>query len=456
MARKNNNVLTEAFLIDMYKIATKSEYILSIISEHIKEEDLPDKDFQLIHKCMCDYFREHKKGPTHGIMCQKLARHRGAGELWDEIQENKGNADVNGLVDQIEDYICQVRFNKAYKDMGEQYNSHNSDKALKTLHDYANWHSGFSLKSPEFINVVESFNTRHHSNKQNNESKNKLSPITRFHIDDLDAMNNGRDLRTQLTCFLAPTGVGKSHAARWIGKNACQVDGLNALHFQLEGSEDEVVNAYSSSLVACDSYKYETGRLSDRELVSLEKSLEGISGKLFVKSYPKFNCQVSTLDIRNGIAEFKKTYGINPDVVIIDSMDLLTDASGKRWSENGERHKRIAVANDLKDLAADEKVWMVVTYQATIENREWLNDEKNVLTEYNCAEAKGLARPMTHLITLNQSDKERKEKVMRLYFAKSRFFAKGDPIKIATEYDTEQFYCRQRTLNISKVNGVII
>ena len=36
------------------------------------------------------------------------------------------------------------------------------------------------------------------------------------------------------------------------------------------------------------------------------------------------------------------------------------------------RSKRIAVANDLKDLAADEKVWMVVTYQSTIEDREWL------------------------------------------------------------------------------------
>ena len=29
------------------------------------------------------------------------------------------------------------------------------------------------------------------------------------------------------------------------------------------------------------------------------------------------------------------------------------------------------------------------------EDREWLNDERNVLTEYNCSEAKGLARPCT-------------------------------------------------------------
>jgi hypothetical protein len=123
---------------------------------------------------------------------------------------------------------------------------------------------------------------------------------------------------------------------------------------------------------------------------------------------------------------------------------------GRQWGENGERHKRIAVANDLKDLAADEDVWMVVTYQATIENREWINDEKNVLTEYNTSEAKGLSRPLTHLITLNQSDREAKEETMRIHVAKARWFKKGEPFRIATDYQHEQFYDRVRTMNINK------
>ena len=110
------------------------------------------------------------------------------------------------------------------------------------------------------------------------------------------------------------------------------------------------------------------------------------------------------------------------------------------------------MANDLKDLAGEENVWMVVTYQATIENKDFLNDESKVLTEYNCAEAKGLARPMTHLITLNQSDNEMKEDTMRLYVAKSRFFKKGDPIKIATDYENEKFYDKERTMNLRLVS----
>jgi adenine-specific DNA methylase len=57
-----------------------------------------------------------------------------------------------------------------------------------------------------------------------------------------------------------------------------------------------------------------------------------------------------------------------------------------------------------------------------------------------------LARPCTHLISLNQSANERKDDMMRLYVAKSRFFKKGDTFKIATNYDNEVFYDAERTL----------
>ena len=94
-----------------------------------------------------------------------------------------------------------------------------------------------------------------------------------------------------------------------------------------------------------------------------KRLVASFGGSIVVRSYPRFNAQVSTLDIKNGISEYRKLEGRNPDIVIIDSMDLLTDARRRLWGAEHERSKRIAVANDLKDLAADEKVWMVVTYQ---------------------------------------------------------------------------------------------
>lgn len=449
MANQTNNVLTEEFLMDVYRTCLDNEYILAVVVDNIKKDYLPDKDFIKIHTAMSNYYKEYKHCPSFSILKQSIASDRGAVTLAEDIYDTANVTGTNEILEQLEQYIKQVRFQKTYKEVGELYNKQEHEKAQTKLNDYATWSQNFSLRESDYVNVIDTFGSRFKENRQKHNSVGRKRAITRFYIDELDERNGAHDLRTQLTCFMAATGVGKSHVARHIGANACR-DGLNVLHFSLEGSKAETVNAYSAAITACDVFRYETGTIRDAELEKMEEELKSVSGKLYVKSYPKFNCHVSTIDIKNGITEFKKRYGVNPDVVIVDSMDLLTDSSGRQWGENGERHKRIAVANDLKDLAADEDVWMVVTYQATIENREWINDEKNVLTEYNTSEAKGLSRPLTHLITLNQSDREAKEETMRIHVAKARWFKKGEPFRIATDYQHEQFYDRVRTMNINK------
>jgi hypothetical protein len=190
--------------------------------------------------------------------------------------------------------------------------------------------------------------------------------------------------------------------------------------------------------------------LNQHTIEAFQKQMENFAGTLKVKSYPKFGKEISTIDLKNACEEYKKAYGKYPDVVIVDSLDLLSDKSGKSWDSKSLRFKRIAVAEDLKDLAADINAWVVATYQATIEDPEWVNNEKNVLNGYNLSEAKGLQRPVTHLISLNQSTREEKEQTMRLYVAKSRFFKKGDPFRICTDYEHECFYDRTRTLNLPK------
>ena len=352
----------------------------------------------------------------------------------------------------FESYIKGVELQNVYAEVGKLYNQNKQEKAQDKLKNYAEWLSGFTLKTSAFIDVAKTFSKRfnHNREKEQESQRQGLKQVTRFYIPDLDELNNGRNLRGQLSCFLASTGVGKSHIAKHIGIRSNVDDGLHILHYQLEGSEEEALNAYSGGMISKNAFYYERGRISDLEMKRFEELIAKYSGSITVRSFPRFNTNVSTLDIKNGIAEYRKIKGFNPDIVIIDSMDLLTDATRRVWGAEHERSKRIAVANDLKDLAADEQVWMVVTYQATIENRDWLNDENNVLTEYNCAEAKGLARPCTHLISLNQSANERSSDTMRLHIAKSRFFKKGNTFKIATDYDNEVFYDAQRTLMLRR------
>lgn len=449
-SNNHTNVLSEEFLMDLFRTCMDDSYVLSVMYANLKSEHLPDRDSITLFQALKKYYGEHKQTPPFSAIREAISGNNSAVRLLTNIYESTDGLETRNCVNMLEEYLKRVTFQKYYKQAGDVYNKGGYDKAFATLSEYMEWARSFSLSDAEYTNIIQTFADRFQKNRIKNNTIGKCRPITRFYIDELDVRNGGRDLRTQLTCILAPTGIGKTHAARWIGRNAC-FDGFNVLHIQLEGSKEEVENAYSASLVSCNSFRYEHGTLRDADVERMVQEIKNISGRLYVRTYPKFNSHVSTIQIKEAIAEFSERYNIKPDVIIIDSMDLLTDASGRRYGENGERHKRIAVANDLKDLAADENVWMVVTYQSTIENPEWLNDEKNVLTEYNTAEAKGLSRPLTHLITLNQSSNERREHTMRINVAKSRFFERGDVFKIATDYDNETFYDRARTMNINKV-----
>lgn len=451
MSKPSVNPLSVEFLYELYATALRCDSLCGILVQHMHSEYLPDRSFQQVQQVIANHYTTYKAPPTYAVLTQTLGTDYDAVELLNTFREYDQGQNTEALVDLLEAYIKGVKLQSVYAEVGKLYNQSRQQKAEEVLRSYAEWLAGFTLKSSSFVDVAGTFAERYELNRrrEQEEARSDMPQVTRFYIPYIDALNNGRSLRGQLTCFLASTGVGKSHIAKHIGIRADIDDGLHVLHFQLEGSEQEALNAYSGGMISRNAYYYEQGKLPEEELQRLTRLVEQYAGSICVRSFPRFNARVSTLDIRNGIAEYRKINDRQPDIVIIDSMDLLTDASRRVWNAEHERAKRIAVANDLKDLAADENIWMVVTYQSTIEDREWLNDERNVLTEYNCSEAKGLARPCTHLISLNQSSAERKEDIMRLHIAKSRFFKKGDTIKIATDYDNEVFYDVQRTMNLN-------
>ncbi|MCY1134014.1 hypothetical protein OWT79_10430 [Bacteroides fragilis] len=452
METKKIKALSAEFLYELFATAMRSEIICNVLVRYLKKEYLPDRAFQKVLQALSSHYKTYKTPPSYMVLHQLFNEDYDTLELINTFQECEEYYNEEVILDLLESYIKGVRLQTVYSEVGKLYNQSKQEEAQSKLREYAEWLTGFTLKSSAFVNVAKTFKERFLQNREKEleNKKSQIAPVTRFYIHELDALNAGRNLRGQLSCFLASTGVGKSHLAKWIGLRANVDDGLHVLHFQLEGSEEEALNAYSGALITKNAFYFERGKISDTDIKYYEELIASYCGSITIRSYPRFNSRISTIDIKNGIAEYKKIYSHSPDIVIIDSMDLLTDASRKMWDAEHERSKRIAVANDLKDLAADEKIWMVVTYQATIENRDWLNDEKNVLTEYNCSESKGLARPCTHLITLNQSSAERDENTMRLHIAKSRFFPKGATIKIATDYDNETFYDTRRTMNLKR------
>lgn len=445
--KKNENVLTSEFLAELYNCAITNNQVCSVVCRYMEDSFLPDPQYQLLNSTLKGHFNEYKTAPQYGIISQRLSSSRAVSELLEEIKEVATSVNPESIRDQFEEYLKLVQFKKIIKEVNKKYEDGERISAMMAFTKEALKLQQFSLKPEEFIDIAQTYEERLRENKVRNENP-VAKMVNSFYIDGLDEMNQGRNLRTQLSLFLAMSGVGKSHIARWIGYNAAYISGLDVLHIQLEGAASETTDAYSAMLSGTTTYEYESGKVNNHTLEHLKSMLDTYKGTLRVKAYPKFGKEVSTTDIRTDCDKYREKYGKYPDVIIVDSLDLCTDSSGKNWDSKSLRHKRIATAQDLKDLAGETDSWLVVTYQATIENPDWVNDEKNVLTAFNISECKGLQRPCTHLISLNQSKKEYREGTMRLYADKFRFCKKGEPFRIALDYEHEVFYDRVRTLNL--------
>ena len=451
--KKTENVLTEEFLMELYNCAIIDNHICAVVSQHMKDEFLPDSTFRAINAALRAFFIENKIAPKYGVFRQAVSTSRAALELLDDIHELSTDVDRSSVRDQFERYLKLVRFKQMYKEIGKRFDEGDGLGAIQLFQQDATELSSFTLAPEEAVDVSESLELRLAENKERTEGElGNKKPVNTFYIDPLDTANAGRNLRTQLSMFAALPGIGKTHVIRWIGYNAAYVSGLDVLHVQLEGSKSEVLDAYQAALLKTTAYAFETGKVSQHALEMFKKQMGEYSGHLMVYTKDKFGKRVSTTDIRHQCDKFKIKYGKYPDVLLVDSLDLCEDSTGKSYMPKEVRFKRINVAWDFKDMATELDMWVCVSYQAQVSGElrsGFLNDEKKVLTGDNLSEAKGLERPLTHLITINRTDREQDDEMLRLHRAKWRFGKNTKPtVKICTDYDNERFYDKDRTLNL--------
>lgn len=453
MSKTNENVLNEEFLAELYNSAITSNYMCSVVCQHMKDEFLPDKEYQQLNEALKKHFEKYRLAPKYTIIKQELASSRAMQELLDEIKETAQSTDEEAIRDGFENYLKLVQFKRAYTSVGKVFKDGEGLAAIDAFIEEAHNLQQFSLAPEEFVDVADTFEDRLAENKQKIEGESEIKTVNKFYIDGLDSQqrNRGQNLRTQLSVFLAMPGVGKSHCMRWIGYNAAYIDGLDVLHLQLEGSEAEVLNAYSACMANVETFDFERGMVSGMVLEEFKSELKKYAGTLKVRSWSKFGKTPSTMDIKNECDKYKEKFGKYPDIVLIDSIDLVTSLRRKYTGGSKDlRFERLDVMQDLKNLAAELNCWVAGSYQATIPDEDWVNDEKNVLGKSHLSEAKGVSRPITHLVSLNQSQNEEKENVMRIHVAKARFFKVKGTFKIATDFDHEKFYDKERTMNLPK------
>ena len=197
-------------------------------------------------------------------------------------------------------------------------------------------------------------------------------------------------------------------------------------HFTLENSLDETLNRYISNIS-----EIPLNELQDKKDIVKAKVNQFISsttGKIYIKEYPVYS--LSKEDILNYIKTKKLTDSVDPDVIIIDYLDLMNTYT----KFNELRFKLSQIANDLKSIAQTTNT---VVLTATQLNREAVR--KTTSDEANVSEAYGKIHVADAFITLNSTKIERKRNLIRLYIAKNRVGESGKEYLFKIDFSIMKF-----------------
>jgi len=230
----------------------------------------------------------------------------------------------------------------------------------------------------------------------------------------------------ELGLIQAATGVGKSQALIQFGKSAL-VRKKKVVHYTMEMSEDAIAERYDMSWagVSISRANPDYAKLFKR----LDKLGRAYKESLIIKEFPTGSTTVG--DLRAHLTILEQQLDFIPDVIVVDYGDIMRPT--RRVKEKRERIGE--VFGELLSLAQE---YNVPLWSGTQANRDALN--KSVVTLKNLSESIEHAKIATVVLALCQTEQEKEDNEMRIYFAKNRNDRSGVLVPIQTAFHRGQFF----------------
>lgn len=439
--------LSKDFLHELLRICLKDVDILLLTKEYLKYQYLPGEEYKLVWQGIVNYYDLNKACISSGILSQKFQMNEKVQTVLAKIKK----ADLinrDEALEQLKEFIRLNLFIDSYDQIGELYQKGEREQAIELLKESYERLDKFSVKKA--IGHTEIFKTilpRIHKRKEDSLEKDDVSKHKKLPlgIPPVDVQIGGGVDRGDTFCMLAESGRGKSKFLKWVGISLSR-RGFRVLHVQLEGSEQEALDAYDAGITGSTISEIENSIFTKKDLDNIQKGsdyINGLGGEIYVKSYSQFN-SATMLEIRSLVAELGDI-----DALIIDYIELAEPGNGKRYNTDneGERARRSAVANEFKNIAVEFDLAGFTATQAGTISDDDRNTPDFVLTRYHISEFKGLIKPFSYFFTMNQSDDEYREGIVRLYGDKTRKYRLLQrSIPMFTLFGRERFYDHLRSI----------
>ena len=446
------NKLSPDFLYEFFRLIFLKKEIYDICQQYMKYEYVPT-ELQPLKKILKSVLNNNSETlPSFGVVSQQYSDDVEVQECIKTIKDTQ-IVDKEQIIDQLESYIRYVRFKLLNQQVVTLYGSDRKEEAIEIQAKESAEIVNFSLKKSKggFLQIFSDFKSQIKERQISHERGEDKTEKVPFGIDILDDKTDGGIDSGDIAMWIMRSGVGKSTTLRWTGMYCCKL-GYKVLHIQLEGNRQEVYDKYSQMWTKAKYSDIKVGNFTSQEMEKLEayiKSKQNANKDLSIYAFEKFG-EASMTDVRDLIIDYIKVYGYNPDLVIIDSLDLLKTGKNKKIDNdpNWKKEKMKGVAQLMKDLCTEFYPMRILTATQSGDFAEWNNPDK-YLTRSNTEGDRTLVQPFSYVFTFNATMEEEKANSGRIYIDKFRNYKLKDRIfKIKTDYDKGNFYDRKKTLEM--------
>jgi replicative DNA helicase len=231
--------------------------------------------------------------------------------------------------------------------------------------------------------------------------------------------------RKELAMVVAPPGVGKSLYLVNEGVQA-MMEGRKVLYVSLEMSEDKIAQRFDSVATLVPQFKLKdpATQLTVSERLELFQQ-EFPGSKLMIKEFPTGQASANTL--RNLLVQLQNYNEFTPDLVILDYLELLRPV---RHIEN-EYQAQQRIAEEVRGIAME---FDILVWTATQTNRQ--GRMVKVITDAELGDSYGKIRTCDFAMSLNQTEEEFDNGMMRGYVMKSRNGRPRFTVPMRVDYGT--------------------
>ena len=460
MSKKVDAVLSPSFVEEMMRLAFANREFARLVTSNIDLSNFPRELGGC--KAMLKVLNDNMKNGRHATFGMVEMAYSNKEDVLKKIKDVQALPvpEVEPMVDQLETFLKRQTFVATQHEISDMYNEGKQEEAMALLEKRMIEINSFSLTKDngQFRRVYRDFdkNINTIAAKAEDETRRSKMPIG---ITTIDEITDGGIPRQDTVLMIMRSGVGKSTALKYIAWYNTAIAHNHVLHVQLEGGADEAVVKFDQMIAHTTYSKIMRGDLTEETRLRVKGLINRAN---LVNSDIDVYATEELLDLTIGdlvqvIEDYKKEYGFYPDLLTLDSIDLLLTGESRKidYDPNFIKYRLQKCAQRLKDIAKKYDMVVVTATQTGDVPFEVWNDPNRVITRANTEGDRTLVKPFSFVLTGNVTLEEGKNNMMRLYFDKMRNYKNnGIIVRIPTNYEKGFFYDMARSSTLETVLDV--